>query len=92
MRIRERIYTIIEPRMDSDSVLSRLYDWLMLAAIIIGIFPLMFRCQYRIFWYFDIISAFCYISDYILDGLLLIIVQIRRIGLPSLFIPLHRWR
>jgi voltage-gated potassium channel len=38
----------------------------MLIAIAIGILPLMFRTQYPIFWYFDLISGICFIVDYIL--------------------------
>ena len=64
MGIRSKISDIIEPR--SENTLSRVYDWLMLVAIVIGILPLMFREQYRIFWYFDLISGCCFIIDYIL--------------------------
>ena len=60
----ERINNIIEP--NRDNVLSRVYDWIMLIAIAIGVFPLMFRTQNQLFWYFDIISCFCYFVDYIL--------------------------
>lgn len=35
-------------------------------AIVIGVFPLMFRTQYRLFWYFDLISCLCFVVDYIL--------------------------
>ena len=36
-----------------------------ICAIAIGIFPLMFRTQYRLFWYFDIVSGLCFTIDYI---------------------------
>ena len=64
MSNRERIRDLIEPRNDSSS--SRIYDWIMLIAIIIGILPLMFREQLTLFWYFDLISGLCFILDYIL--------------------------
>lgn len=60
----ETIYNIISPR--TENKFSRVYDWTMLIAIIVGIFPLMFRTHYRIFWYFDIISCFFFVIDYIL--------------------------
>ena len=37
----------------------------MLSAIVIGILPLMFREQIRLFWFFDLISGCCFIMDYI---------------------------
>lgn len=64
MNIREFINNIIEPRKENH--LSRIYDYVMLVAILIGILPLMFRTQYKIFVYFDIISCICFIIDYIL--------------------------
>lgn len=61
---REYIREMIEPRNDSSS--SRLYDWIMLAAIVIGILPLMFREQSMLFWFFDLISGLCFVVDYLL--------------------------
>ena len=61
---REKVKEMVEAR--NDSRLSRLYDWVMLVAIAVGIFPLMFRDQYRIFWYFDLFSCCCFIVDYLL--------------------------
>lgn len=63
MTIREKINIIVEPRRQNS--FSRWYDFIMLVAIAIGIFPLMFRTQYRLFWYFDIISGLCFTIDYI---------------------------
>ena len=63
MTIREKINIIVEPRRQNR--FSRWYDAIMLIAIAIGIFPLMFRTQYRLFWYFDIISGLCFTIDYI---------------------------
>lgn len=55
MTLRERIQEMIEPR--NESIVSKAYDWVMLGAIIIGLLPLMFRSQPRLFWYFDIVSG-----------------------------------
>jgi voltage-gated potassium channel len=65
MELRRRINNIIEPR-NHETTLSRVYDYLMLIAIVIGIIPLMFRNQIRLFWFFDIISGVCFLLDYIL--------------------------
>ena len=67
MNIRNGINEIIEPRRDSS--LSRLYDYIMLVAIVIGILPLMFRTQYKLFWYFDIIAGCCFTLDYLMRWL-----------------------
>lgn len=64
MAAREQIRELIEPR--NESSFSRVYDWVMLVAIVIGILPLMFREQPTIFWYFDIISGLCFVVDYLL--------------------------
>lgn len=64
MTSREYIHDIIEPR--NESYISRLYDYVMLVAIVIGIIPLVFREQPRIFWYFDLISGMCFVIDYLL--------------------------
>ena len=63
-KILERINVIVEPNKEDRA--SRIYDWIMLVAIFIGIFPLMFRTQNKLFWYFDIISCLCFVVDYIL--------------------------
>ena len=65
MTLREKIYTVIEPRND-EYLASKVYDAIMLIAIAIGIFPLMFRTHYWFFWWFDLISGVCFIIDYIL--------------------------
>ena len=42
--MRELIYNIIEPKYNSsDNKWSRVYDWIMLVAIVMSIIPLMFR-------------------------------------------------
>ena len=64
MMIRKSIYKLIEPR--NENKYSRVYDLIMLIAITLGILPLMFRTQIRLFWYFDLLSGICFIIDYIL--------------------------
>ncbi|MCR5362623.1 MAG: ion transporter [Bacteroidales bacterium] len=67
MTLREKISNLIEPK--RDNLTSRIYDWVMLAAIAIGLVPLMFREQTRLFWHFDLASGICFIVDYILRWL-----------------------
>ena len=64
MMTREYIRELIEPR--NDSSYSRIYDWIMLVAIVIGIIPLLYREQPTIFLYFDLISGLCFAVDYLL--------------------------
>ncbi len=64
MNWRDYINRTIEP--SKGNVISRVYDIMMLFAIIAGITPLIFRTQYHIFVYLDIISGGCFIFDYIL--------------------------
>ena len=67
MTTREKIYSIVEPRYNNqDSLIARVYDWVMLIAIIIGIIPLMFREQSTLFYIFDVVSCALFILDYIL--------------------------
>lgn len=67
MTLRQKIYSIVEPRYNTnDGTVSRVYDWVMLVAIIIGIIPLMFREQTRLFYIFDIVSCAFFIIDYIM--------------------------
>ena len=65
MLTREKLYRVVEPR-NKENYSSRVYDIVMLIAIAMGILPLMFRTQIRLFWYFDLISAICFIIDYLL--------------------------
>ena len=64
MSIREKINRIIEP--SRSTLLSRVYDYIMLIAIVVGIIPLMFREQTMLFWYFDLVSGICFVIDYVL--------------------------
>ena len=67
MKIRQKIFEIVEPRYNSkDSIQTRVYDWCMLIAIAIGVMPLMFREQTRLFYLFDVISCALFIIDYLL--------------------------
>ena len=61
---KKKIVNIIESK--NDNKWSRIYEWVMLIAIAIGIFPLMFRTHYPIFWFFDVLSCLCFVVDYIL--------------------------
>ena len=60
----EQINNIVEP--NKENTLSRIYEWIMLIAIVLGVFPLMFRMQCQLFVYFDIISCLCFVVDYIM--------------------------
>ena len=52
--------------MRNENKWSKAYDIIMLIAIFIGIFPLMFRSTNTLFWIFDLVSGICYIIDYIM--------------------------
>lgn len=58
------IRELIEPKKGTLS--SRMYDSIMLAAIVVGILPLMYREQPTLFWYFDLISGLCFLGYYLL--------------------------
>ena len=64
MKLREKIYDLVEPRR-IDTHKARTYDSIMLLAVDLSILPLMFRTQYEIFWYFDLFSGVCFIVDYL---------------------------
>ena len=65
--MRELIYNIIEPKYNSsDNKWSRVYDWIMLVAIVMSIIPLMFRGHNQLFYLFDIVSCALFIIDYLL--------------------------
>lgn len=61
---REKLYNIVE-RDSTNSTLSKTYDWLMMAMIIVSIVPLMFRNQTPALVWLDRISVFMFIVDYI---------------------------
>lgn len=60
----EKILYILDPH--SQNHLSKIYEWIMLAAIAIGIFPLMFHDHNTLFIVCDVVSCFCFIIDYVL--------------------------
>lgn len=62
--IRQHINRLVEP--DNRNKISSLYDLVMFIAIVIGIYPLMFRTQTVLHWYFDLVSGLCFIIDYLL--------------------------
>lgn len=64
MKVRDTIVDLLSTK--SHSKPSRIYDWVMLMAIVIGIIPLMFRSHTKLFWYLDLISGLCFIVDYVL--------------------------
>ena len=85
MTHRERIQEMIEPR--NENIVSKAYDWVMLGAIIIGLLPLMFRSQPRLFWYFDMVSGICFIADYLLRWITADINSKRSRFMSFLFYP-----
>ena len=67
MGLREKIFSIIEPKYNNnDSLVSKVYDWVMLIAIFVAIIPLMFRDHNKLFLFFDIIPCALFIIDYLL--------------------------
>ena len=60
---RKKIFDVIET--ESHSLISRIYDWLMLAVIVISLIPLAFRDQTITFVWFDRISVSIFILDYL---------------------------
>ena len=69
--IRKRIFLIIESSRNSEneheiSVVSTLYDMLMLVSIVISIIPLAFKEAPHWFYYTDIITTIIFITDYLL--------------------------
>lgn len=63
--MRKKIYSIIEP-MDDGNKLSGIYDFVMMATIIISIFPLAFKETNTVFQWIEDISAGIFVLDYIL--------------------------
>jgi voltage-gated potassium channel len=66
MKINKQIiYGIIEKNVAYD-IQSRLYDWIMIALILVSIVPLMFTNEYPTFRYIEIVTVYAFIIDYIL--------------------------
>lgn len=64
MNWRQRIFEMIE--VGKDSLVSKVYDWLMLICIIVSLVPLGFREQSDTLLYMDLISVSAFIIDYLL--------------------------
>lgn len=62
--MRKKIFQIIEPA--TDSVLSKAYDFLMMATIIVSIIPLAFKESSRLFDIIDWITVSIFVIDYVL--------------------------
>lgn len=63
--MRKKLYLIIEP-VGSDNKLSNIYDFIMMATIIISIIPLAFKESNVLFQWIDYITVGIFIFDYIL--------------------------
>lgn len=63
--MREKIYSIIEPS-DGNNKLSNIYDFIMMATIVISIIPLAFKETNIVFQWIDYITVSIFIVDYIL--------------------------
>ncbi len=84
-RLLIHINNIIEPF--NENKVSRVYDWVMLIAIVMGIFPLMFRTHYKLFWYFDLISCACFIVDYLLRWMTSVLRSERHSWMAAVIYP-----
>ena len=62
--MRKRLFEIIEVSENNDTV-SHVYDFVMLAAIVISIIPLAFKESYTFFYYTDIVTTVLFILDYL---------------------------
>ncbi len=65
MKIRKRIFEIIEASADND-VVSRIYDIFMIIVIIASLVPLAFKTEYPAFVVIDKICVVIFIIDYVL--------------------------
>ena len=65
MMLRKRIYDVIDTSF-GKSRLSSIYNYVMLAAIFIGLLPLMFLKQNHFLVLFDVLSCIVFIIDYLL--------------------------
>lgn len=61
---RRQLFDIVET--ESNSLLSRIYDWAMLIFILISLIPLAFREETSLFFWFDKVSVSIFILDYFL--------------------------
>ena len=63
--MRKKLYSIIEPASEGDK-LSNIYDFFMMATIIISVIPLAFRETNAVFQWIDYITVGIFILDYFL--------------------------
>lgn len=63
--MRKRLFLIIEPASDGDK-LSALYDYFMMATIIISLVPLAFKETNAVFHWIDSVTVGIFILDYVL--------------------------
>lgn len=63
--MRKKLYSIIEP-VDNGTKLSSIYDFIMMATIVISIVPLAFKETNLIFQWIDYITVGIFVLDYIL--------------------------
>ncbi len=63
--MRQKIYSIINPDYDNNKI-SRAYDFIMMATIVISIIPLAFKETNLLFQWIDYITVTIFIIDYIL--------------------------
>ena len=61
---RKIVFDMVET--ESSSIVSKIYDWMMLAFIILSLVPLAYREQTELFIWFDKISVTVFIADYLL--------------------------
>lgn len=61
---RKQLYDFVEA--ESDTLITKLYEWLMLIMIAISLVPLAFREQTLLFEWFDKVSVSFFILDYLL--------------------------
>ena len=65
MRIKERIYNLVEPP-NSDNQKADLYDVIMFISLVVSIIPLAFKTHYLFFDIIDKITFFIFLFDYFL--------------------------
>lgn len=63
--IKKRIYDIIEVSKGNDPA-SRMYDILMMVAVIVGLIPLTKKIETPYSFYIDLVTAFLFLFDYII--------------------------
>ncbi len=64
--MRKKIYSIINPSNNYNSKISSVYDFIMMATIILSIIPLAFKETNPLFQWIDYITVTIFILDYIL--------------------------